>query len=178
MIDSKCSLWLTAIVFKFFFVTATRQAVGQADKLNPLSQVSFCSSHSRNTFHFALSIYPGWFIYSRTPKSDMSFWDGAPSPLILSLSWKQTFLRCLQGEWGGGRGRRMMKAPLTFRTWLVFSPAHGCSTAEQQAGVLYVIFILVSLGQQLRSLKPNKIHNYPPNNRTKNEREKDIEKKS
>lgn len=32
------------------------------------------------------------------PKSDMSFWDGALSPLILTLSWKQTFHVCKENE--------------------------------------------------------------------------------
>ncbi|KAL7387536.1 hypothetical protein ABVT39_024989 [Epinephelus coioides] len=33
------------------------------------------------------------------PKSDVSFWDGAPSPLILPLSWKQTFCAvCKENE--------------------------------------------------------------------------------
>lgn len=31
-------------------------------------------------------------------KSDMSFWDGALSPLILTLSWKQTFHVCKENE--------------------------------------------------------------------------------
>lgn len=51
----------------------------------------FCGSHSGNPIRFPLSIHPGWFIFSQAPKSDVSFWDGAPLPLILSLSWKQTF---------------------------------------------------------------------------------------
>lgn len=97
------------------------------------------SLHSGHPIHFPLSIQLWWFIFSCAPKSDVSFWDVPPSPLILLLSWKQTFLCLLQWEWGGGRWRRrMMKAPLTLRTWFVFSPAHSCST--ENSGRAYCVF--------------------------------------
>lgn len=39
----------------------------------------------------------------------------------------------------------MMKAPLTFRTWLVFSPADGCSTENSRVGGGLLSFFSISV---------------------------------
>lgn len=85
-------------------------------------------------------------------KSDMSFWDGALSPLILTLSWKQTFHVCKENEEEEDEGSPdfqdvacilscMMAAAQDYRVWGVFCSLlfwfflHLQYTAEKSAGM-------------------------------------------
>lgn len=95
VIDSMCCWsWLTAVT-RASFINVTLVNNKRSSRISRQTKsitVGFYAVHIQKIQSVSSeSIQQRWFIFSLAPKSDVSFWDGAPSPLILPLSWKQTF---------------------------------------------------------------------------------------
>lgn len=91
---SHCSLiqwvaddWQTAVVSDFFPLYVT---ICNHERISRISRQTksiiacfflWFTLRKSNPTIFPLSIHRGWFISSRAPKSDVSFWDGAPFAL-------------------------------------------------------------------------------------------------